>query len=40
MATTNTVSADTLAKPTFKNQYENYIGGEWTAPARGQYFEN
>ncbi|MEM9897647.1 MAG: aldehyde dehydrogenase family protein, partial [Bacteroidota bacterium] len=24
----------------FKNQYENFIGGKWVAPARGQYFEN
>ena len=24
----------------FKSRYDNYIGGEWTAPAKGQYFEN
>ncbi|WP_328187987.1 acetaldehyde dehydrogenase ExaC [Marinobacter sp. OP 3.4] len=24
----------------FKNQYENYIGGEWAAPVKGQYFDN
>ena len=24
----------------FKPQYENFIGGEWVAPTRGQYFEN
>ena len=24
----------------FKSQYENYIGGQWTPPADGQYFEN
>ncbi len=23
----------------FKPRYENFIGGEWVAPARGQYFE-
>ncbi|WP_020007970.1 acetaldehyde dehydrogenase ExaC [Salinicoccus albus] len=23
-----------------KAQYENYIGGEWVAPANGQYFDN
>lgn len=23
----------------FKSRYENYIGGAWVAPARGQYFE-
>ena len=25
---------------TFKSRYENYIGGEWVAPVKGQYFEN
>ena len=25
---------------TFKNRYENYIGGEWVAPKEGKYFEN
>ena len=24
----------------FKPRYENYIGGEWVAPVKGQYFEN
>lgn len=24
----------------FKSRYEHYIGGEWVAPAKGQYFEN
>ena len=24
----------------FKKRYGNYIGGEWVAPAGGQYFEN
>ncbi|WP_299880215.1 aldehyde dehydrogenase family protein [uncultured Cocleimonas sp.] len=24
----------------FKSRYENYIGGEWVAPQKGQYFEN
>jgi aldehyde dehydrogenase len=28
------------AKVTFKNRYENYIGGKWTPPVNGQYFEN
>lgn len=26
--------------PKFKEQYENYIGGEWVAPRSGEYFEN
>ena len=25
---------------TFKPRYENWIGGEWVAPVKGQYFEN
>ncbi len=24
----------------FKPRYENYIGGEWVAPTKGQYFDN
>ncbi|MBI43180.1 aldehyde dehydrogenase family protein [Marinobacter lutaoensis] len=24
----------------FKSRYENYIGGEWVPPVKGQYFEN
>ena len=24
----------------YKSRYENYIGGEWVAPAKGNYFEN
>ncbi|KHF40048.1 aldehyde dehydrogenase [Halalkalibacter okhensis] len=28
------------SKVTFKKKYENYINGEWTAPVKGQYFEN
>ncbi|MEZ5307269.1 MAG: aldehyde dehydrogenase family protein [Pyrinomonadaceae bacterium] len=26
--------------PKFKEQYENFIGGEWVAPKTGEYFEN
>ena len=29
-----------MNKPTFKPQYENFIGGEWTAPIEGKYFTN
>jgi aldehyde dehydrogenase len=25
---------------TFKTRYENYIGGKWVPPVKGQYFEN
>jgi aldehyde dehydrogenase len=28
------------AKVNFKSRYGNYIGGEWVAPVKGQYFEN
>ncbi|RXJ54585.1 aldehyde dehydrogenase family protein [Candidatus Marinarcus aquaticus] len=30
----------THTKPTYKPQYENFIGGEWIAPKSGEYFEN
>ncbi|MEP6944749.1 MAG: aldehyde dehydrogenase family protein, partial [Acidobacteriota bacterium] len=26
--------------PKFKEQYENFIGGEWVAPVNGEYFDN
>lgn len=29
-----------MSKPTFKSQYENFIGGEWVAPVGGEYFAN
>lgn len=40
MSTTATVEKDVLQKPKFKSQYENFIGGKWTAPAKGEYFDN
>ena len=24
----------------FKEKYDNFIGGKWVAPVKGQYFEN
>jgi len=27
-------------RPAFKEKYDNFIGGEWTAPVDGKYFEN
>lgn len=33
-------SGTLVDRPTFKPQYENYIGGEWVAPVKGAYFEN
>ncbi|WP_028298464.1 aldehyde dehydrogenase family protein [Olivibacter sitiensis] len=29
-----------LSKPTFKEKYDNYIGGKFVAPVNGKYFEN
>ena len=40
MSTTATVEKDILQKPKFKNQYENFIGGKWVAPSKGEYFDN
>ncbi|MEC0226747.1 aldehyde dehydrogenase [Paenibacillus alba] len=28
------------SKVTFKKRYENFIGGQWVAPVKGEYFEN
>ncbi|MDB4866496.1 MAG: aldehyde dehydrogenase [Cohnella sp.] len=28
------------SKVTFKKRYENFIGGRWVAPVKGQYFDN
>ncbi|MGE7273263.1 aldehyde dehydrogenase [Brevibacillus panacihumi] len=30
----------TGSKVTFKNRYDNYIGGKWVPPVKGEYFEN
>jgi aldehyde dehydrogenase len=40
MSEVTNVTANAVAKPRFKDQYENFIGGEWVAPAKGEYFEN
>ena len=29
-----------LERPSLKAQYDNYIGGKFTAPAKGEYFDN
>ena len=31
---------DASALIKFKSQYDNYIGGKWVAPVKGQYFDN
>ena len=28
------------SKVQFKSQYENFIGGEWVAPLKSEYFDN
>ncbi len=40
MSNLSTTTSAALEKPTFKNQYDNFIGGKWVAPVRGEYFEN
>ncbi len=40
MATTVTAGKSILTPPNFKEQYDNFIGGKWVAPTRGEYFEN
>lgn len=37
---TQVESATALEAPRFADHYDNFIGGKWTAPALGQYFEN
>jgi aldehyde dehydrogenase len=29
-----------VARPEFNSHYDNFIGGQWVAPVKGQYFEN
>ena len=40
MSDSLTTSQSVLEKPKFKNQYDNFIGGKWVAPVKGEYFEN
>ncbi|GAB4097086.1 hypothetical protein GCM10028787_25610 [Brachybacterium horti] len=28
------------AKVSFRSRYENYIGGQWVPPTKGEYFQN
>lgn len=37
---TMTAPLTILQRPTFKTQYDNFIGGQWVAPTQGKYFEN
>jgi len=40
MSNSATQASSGIVKPSFKNQYENFIGGKWTSPVKGEYFEN
>jgi aldehyde dehydrogenase len=41
MATVTALRPGTYGFPVnIRKQYQNYIGGEWTKPASGSYFEN
>ncbi|MEN0005598.1 MAG: aldehyde dehydrogenase family protein [Bacteroidota bacterium] len=40
MSDVATTVSNVVEKPKFKDQYDNFIGGKWVAPTRGQYFEN
>ncbi|MCB0688789.1 MAG: aldehyde dehydrogenase [Saprospiraceae bacterium] len=40
MSNVATRDSNVIEKPAFKNHYDNFIGGKWVAPVRGQYFEN
>lgn len=40
MSNSTTQASSGIIKPSFKNQYENFIGGKWTSPVKGEYFEN
>lgn len=35
-----TTSAQAIEKPKFKEKYDNFIGGKWVQPSRGEYFDN
>ena len=40
MSDVSTNEKVSFTRPKFKAQYDNYIGGKWTAPVKGQYFDN
>ena len=40
MSTTTATRDNVVEKPSFKDKYENFIGGKWVAPVKGQYFDN
>ncbi len=40
MATMELTAHKTVERPTFKEKYDHFIGGQWVAPASGEYFDN
>ncbi|MCC3151693.1 aldehyde dehydrogenase family protein [Hymenobacter sp. BT770] len=40
MAETLEATSTVVERPKFKSHYDNFIGGKWVAPVKGQYFEN
>jgi aldehyde dehydrogenase len=40
MAETLEETTTVVARPQFKDHYDNFIGGKWVAPVKGQYFDN
>ncbi|MDF7820319.1 aldehyde dehydrogenase [Runella sp. MFBS21] len=39
MSTVITQQNNLVAKPIFKTHYDNFIGGQWVSPVKGEYFE-
>src|ERR1700709_1058 len=39
-ATAAAPKTNIAARPKFKSRYDHFIGGEWTAPSGGEYFDN
>ena len=39
-ATAAAPTGNLAARPSFKEKYDHYINGEWTAPSGGEYFDN
>ncbi|MEM9723620.1 MAG: aldehyde dehydrogenase family protein [Bacteroidota bacterium] len=40
MSELQTTLANVVERPQFKSHYDNFIGGKWTPPVNGQYFDN
>ncbi len=40
MGNTATTFSNLVEKPTFKSQYDNFIGGKWLPPVKRQYFDS